>query len=217
MRHSLATYTPHVVDGQVVGIVVHVADVTRMKTLEKALQIAKEEAERLAAHDVLTGLPNRLSLAEDLRRALAGAERRGRMAAVMSLDLDDFKHVNDTYGHDVGDRLLIEVAARLRQTTRDSDVLVRLGGDEFLLLSADIESIAQVEAIAGRIVRDVGRPVRLNGTTVLPTLSVGIALYPQHGTTPEALMASSDRALYLAKKLGRNRYAFAEQHAAPEL
>src|SRR6185312_919862 len=103
LRHSLATYTPHIVDGVVQGIFVHVADVTRMKLLEQELKTAKTKAELLASHDFLTGLPNRVLLRDRITQALALAKRQHEMLAVLTLDIDDFKKVNDTYGHGEGD------------------------------------------------------------------------------------------------------------------
>jgi diguanylate cyclase (GGDEF)-like protein/PAS domain S-box-containing protein len=210
IRCSLATYTPYVVDGAVRGIFVHVADVTRLKKLEEALREAKERAEALATHDFLTGLPNRVLLVDRIEEAIARGKRNQRMAAVLMLDMDAFKQVNDTYGHAEGDRLLIEIAASLKGALRESDTLTRLGGDEFLLLASEMESKTQAEALAARVLQSVRRPFHLTGGIIRPTFSVGIAMYPTHGTTPQSLLANSDHALYAAKRLGKNRFAFAE-------
>lgn len=209
IRYSLATYTPDIVDGQVRGIIAHVADVTCLKKMEQELQAAKAKAEQLATHDFLTGLPNRVLLLDRIVQAFVLAKRKHQMVAVLSLDIDDFKKVNDTYGHGEGDRLLVEIAARAKSLLRESDTLTRLGGDEFLLLAPEVESEEQVEAMAGRILEKMRLPFEIGEATISTTFSLGIALYPRHGTTPEALIASSDRALYMAKKLGKNRYAFA--------
>lgn len=211
IRYSLVTYTPHIVDGQVQGMFVHAADVTPLKKLERELQAAKAKAEELATHDFLTGLPNRVLLPDRITQALALAKRKHQMVAVLSLDIDDFKKVNDTYGHGAGDQLLVEIATRTKSSLRESDTVTRMGGDEFLLLAPEIESVAQAEAMAGRILETVMQPFQLGSATISPTLSLGIALYPHHGTTPEALIANSDRALYVAKNLSKNRYAFANQ------
>jgi diguanylate cyclase (GGDEF)-like protein/PAS domain S-box-containing protein len=210
IRQSLATYTPYIADGQVQGIFVHVVDVTCLKDLERELRIAKDRAEEMATHDFLTGLPNRALLQDRMLQALALSKRNHRMLAVLSLDIDDFKKVNDTYGHGGGDRLLVEVARRVKSTLRESDTVTRLGGDEFLLVEPDVESDAQVATMAGRILDAVRQPFQLGNETLSPTFSMGIALFPRHGTTPEALIASSDRALYAAKARGKNRYAFAD-------
>lgn len=210
IRCSLATYTPYVVDGTVRGIFVHVADVTRLKKLEDELREAKERAEVVATHDFLTGLPNRVLLLDRIAEAIARGKRNQRMAAVLTIDMDAFKQINDTYGHAEGDRLLIEIAGWLKAALRESDTLTRVGGDEFLLLASEMGSAAQAEALAARVLQSVRRPFTLSGGVVRPTFSVGISMYPAHGATPQALLASSDRALYVAKRLGKNRFAFAE-------
>ena len=207
VRHSLATYTPYMVNGGVDGIFVHVADVTPLKKLEAELRAAKSIAEHRAMHDMLTGLPNRLRLLETLGRSIALARRKGRTIAVLNIDVDDFKKINDAYGHAMGDRFLVEVAARLRACARESEIVGRMGGDEFLLIAPDISSATEAEQIAARLLQAAGHPVRLDGKMMLPTLSVGIALYPSHGDSASALLAASDRAMYEAKRLGKNRYA----------
>lgn len=209
IRHGLATYTPHLVGGQVRGIFVHVADVTPLKALERELRIAKAKAEEAAVHDFLTGLPNRVLLLERINQALAIAKRNHELVALLSLDVDDFKKVNDTWGHSVGDQLLIELASRLKRSLRASETVTRLGGDEFLVLVPGVESETQVEILTGRILERLSQPFELQEATLSPTFSLGIAFYPRDGETPEALIASSDRALYIAKRLGKNRYAFA--------
>jgi diguanylate cyclase (GGDEF)-like protein/PAS domain S-box-containing protein len=214
IRYSLATYTPHRVDGRVVGIFVHVADVTPLKTLERELNAAKDKAEYLATHDFLTGLPNRVLLMDRIAQALLSAQRAGHLVAFLSLDIDDFKRINDTHGHGEGDRLLIEIARRTHAAVRESDTVTRLGGDEFLILAPGIQSIAEVETIARRILSSVREPFVVGNETVVPAISLGIAVYPRDGATAEVLIASSDRALYAAKNLGKNRYAFANREEA---
>ena len=210
VRHGLATYTPHFVDGQVRGIFVHVADVTPLKALEHELRVAKAKAEEAAVHDFLTGLPNRVLLLDRINQALALAKRNHELVALLSLDVDDFKKVNDTWGHSAGDQLLIEFASRLKRSLRATETVTRMGGDEFLVLAPGMESETQIEIVAGRILERLSRPFRLKEATISPTFSMGVAFYPRHGVTPEALIASSDRALYRAKRQGKNCYAFAD-------
>ena len=207
-RHSLTTYTPHIVAGQVAGMFVHDADVTPLKRLQHELETARAQAEHLATHDFLTGLPNRVLLLDRFGQALALARRKEQMAAVISLDVDDFKGLNDAFGHAAGDQLLIELAARLTKTLRASDTVTRLGGDEFLLLAPEIDNRRQVEIMAERILDAMWRPFALGPAAVECTVSAGIALFDQDGATPDELIAHSDSALYAAKKQGKNRYAF---------
>jgi len=212
IRHSLATYKPNIVNGKVCGIFVHVADVGPLKQLEQELRVAKNEAEILATHDFLTGLPNRVLLLDRISQAISMSERTHHMVAVLSMDIDDFKKINDSFGHSTGDAFLIEIASRLTHALRKVDSVTRMGGDEFLLLAPEIESRAQVTTMAIRVLEHIKTPLKLADTILSPSCSLGIALYPSEAITPEALIARSDRALYRAKKLGKNRYAFAEEN-----
>lgn len=207
IRHTPATCTPHIVDGKVRGIFVHVADVTPLKQLENELRQAKEHAERLATHDFLTGLPNRVLLNDRIRQALALAKRTQNLIAGATLDLDGFKQINDSLGHAAGDKLLIEVAGRIRHALRDVDTATRLGGDEFFLLLPDIETRAQLEGLATRILDAVRAPVELCGTTLRPSCSLGVAIASDRRIAPEALIEASDKALYAAKALGKNCFS----------
>jgi diguanylate cyclase (GGDEF)-like protein/PAS domain S-box-containing protein len=182
-------------------------DITERKRLQAELEAAKQKMEQLVIYDLLTGVYNRVLLGEKLTEALT--QRNDTLVAILIMDLDNFKQINDTYGHHQGDHLLIEVVARMKKLLRQADTLVRLGGDEFLMIAPGIKSQAQVEAIAIRLLKAVQQPIELAGVTVFPTLSIGLALCPHHGTTPQALMVNSDHALYEAKRMGRNCYAFA--------
>lgn len=211
LRHSLATYTPDIVDGKVQGFFVLVADVTPLKILELKLKAATAKAEELATHDFLTGLPNRVLLNDRISQAIKLAKREHKMVAVMTIDIDDFKKINDTYGHGEGDRLLVEIASRLQDSIRGSDTITRYGGDEFLLLSIpEVASQEHVEIMARRLLEKVSRSFGISGEVVCPTFSIGISLYPNNGTTVKELIANSDKAAYIAKDLGKNRYIFAE-------
>lgn len=218
VRHSLANYIPYFHGGLLLGFFAHVVDVSPLKLLEEQLVEAKVRAEDMATHDFLTGLPNRVLLLDRMSQALANASRRHEMLAVMSLDIDDFKVINDTHGHPEGDRLLVEVAARVRGVLRDADTITRLGGDEFLILAAGIGTAAQAGIVARRVLDRIRAPAEIGGATVLPSVSIGIALYPTHGATPEELIRQSDLAMYQAKHLGKNRCVFAGEDgaAAPE-
>jgi diguanylate cyclase (GGDEF)-like protein len=168
----------------------------------------------LARLDPLTGLSNRLVLNENLERMLAQAYRNNLGLAVHSLDLNHFKAANDSFGHPVGDLLLREVARRLSQLTRASDLLVRLGGDEFILVQTDVSTREQALALASRILTDVSAPYRIDGHDIVLGTSVGIALLPSEQLTPDDLLARADQALYQAKRAG---IGFAIYTVAPQL
>lgn len=207
LRHSLATYIPRVVNGQVQGIFVHVADVELIKRLETALKAAKEEAERLATHDYLTGLPNRLLLQDRIDEALARAMRTGERVYLLGIDVDNFKTINDTYGHPAGDQFLVEIAQRLKSCVRDYDTVARVGGDEFLVLAAGLPD--GIDDLATRMLHSARQPFHVGAAVLTPSLSIGAARFPSNGTTREAIIHACDRALYAAKRLGRDRFVLA--------
>jgi diguanylate cyclase (GGDEF)-like protein len=178
-----------------------------MRRLWEALLGAKAAALDQAHHDILTGLPNRRLLHDRLRVALARANRYGDVLAVLCLDLDGFKGVNDTYGHAAGDELLRQVAGRLGKLMRTEDTAARIGGDEFVVVLSRIEDISYSELVAGRIMRNLRAPYTLHGNTVTISASVGIAAAPADGTEAAALLEAADTALYEAKKLGKARCA----------
>lgn len=206
VRHSLATYIPRVVGQQVVGMFVHVADVEPIKQLEMALIAAKEKAEELATHDDLTGLPNRFLLRDRMDEAMARARRTGEKLYLLNLDVDHFKSVNDSYGHPAGDQFLIEIATRITSCVRDYDTVARIGGDEFVVLTAGRSFDDGIKALATRMLESVRQPCRIGPAVLTPSISMGVAEFPRHGTTLESLMLASDRALYAAKQAGKNRF-----------
>ena len=188
------------------------AEVSQRKELH--LQLAEmteqESAARHAAlHDALTGLANRSLFNDRLEHGLAQAKRLGLTLAVMFMDLDGFKAVNDTYGHDVGDELLRTVADRLRENTREDDTVARVGGDEFLFLVMGANDVPMVASLARKIIDCVQGPCRLTVGQVSIRLSMGIALYPVDGDTSESLVKQADVAMYAAK---RNQSEFAFSH-----
>jgi diguanylate cyclase (GGDEF)-like protein len=174
----------------------------------------KQQADRrirfLAHHDALTGLANRAQLIEKLENALAILPLRGGCLAVHFIDLDHFKEVNDSLGHDGGDFMLKTVAERLRAVTRADDIVARLGGDEFVVVQTDINDKDQVENFARRLTSAVTAPMNLNEQEIVATVSVGVALAPADGTNPERLLKSADLALYKSKADGRNCTCFFE-------
>ena len=169
---------------------------------------AEERARYLAYHDTLTGLPNR-SLAEDrLHLAVSAAEREGTKTALLVVDLDRFKTVNDSLGHSVGDRLLIEVAKRIKGCLRDTDTVCRQGGDEFLVLLPDLGEADACIAVLAKLAEKLAMPFDIEGVELSTTVSVGIAVYPDDGSDLETLLKKADTAMYRAKEAGRNTYRF---------
>ncbi len=177
---------------------------------EQARQRADGEAQarHLASHDLLTGLPNRLCFGERFAPALAHAARHGRRCALMFVDLDGFKGVNDRLGHAAGDAALRELAARMQACVRQSDVVFRMGGDEFTVLLPEIVGPDDTTEIAQRIVTSVAEPLWLQGQRVAVGASVGIAVYPEDGTQPDTLLRNADAAMYAAKEGGRGRHLY---------
>jgi diguanylate cyclase (GGDEF)-like protein/PAS domain S-box-containing protein len=177
------------------------ADITDRKRAEQELRY-------LANYDTLTGLPNRTLLGERLGHAVIRARRSNRKVAVLFLDLDRFKHVNDSMGHAAGDRMLKAAGARLRASVRDADTVARLGGDEFTVVLEDIVSVHEAERIARKLLEVFTQPLELeNGQEVVISPSIGISLYPDHGQVPTDLLKFADTAMYQAKDRGRNTYA----------
>ncbi|MCX7067755.1 MAG: EAL domain-containing protein [Methylococcales bacterium] len=192
------------------GIVTHyvatLTDISERKT-------AEENIKQLAFYDVLTNLPNRRALSERMKYSISLARRDNKQMAVLMLDLDKFKPVNDNFGHAAGDQLLKQVAQRIKARLRDADMVARLGGDEFIILLDEISLHANVERVAKDIIETLAHPfIVTKNDTVQIGVSIGISLYPQHGDNPETLIDNADAALYLAKKQGRGCFAyFSEQ------
>jgi diguanylate cyclase (GGDEF)-like protein len=172
------------------------------------LEQANAELQHQATHDALTGLPNRVLFLDRLGREIAHAERDGHSFAVLAVDLDRFKVINDTLGHGFGDQLLQEIAGRLSSATRAVDTVARTGGDEFLLLISDIRMPADAAVIASKIVADLDKSVLVGGAEVYSSASIGISVYPADGVDSDSLVAHADEAMYFAKQHGRNAFQF---------
>jgi diguanylate cyclase (GGDEF)-like protein/PAS domain S-box-containing protein len=179
-------------------------DVSLRKKHELQLLENQNRLDRMAHHDQLTSLPNRHYLTAFLPNAIAEAKATNSMLGVVFLDLDRFKHINDTRGHETGDKLLQEVAKRLRACVRDSDVVIRMGGDEFVVVFRNVKSYDEVTQGAGRIVETLTRPIIIDRHSLQTTGSVGVSLYPRDGTDMVELLKHSDTAMYQAKDRGRN-------------
>ena len=179
----------------------------RTALLASSLAEANRELAQLALHDTLTRLPNRILLEDRLDQAISKADREGTHFALMFMDLDGFKAINDAYGHDVGDKLLIAVTERLLHLLKGQFTLARIGGDEFVLL-AEGEGPDDAASLANSLVRAIDSPFNLEHYELMVTLSIGIALYPHDGKTERELMFNADAAMYHTKHMGRNGYHF---------
>ncbi|HMD29008.1 MAG TPA: EAL domain-containing protein [Steroidobacteraceae bacterium] len=191
------------VDGRdVLAYVTH--DVSLRRKAEQQIIENQQRLDRMAHHDQLTGLPNRHYLTSFLPQAIEEAKAANTMLGVVFLDLDRFKHINDTRGHETGDKLLQEVAQRLRGCVRDSDVVIRMGGDEFVVVFRNVKTYDEVTIGAGRIIETLNRPIIIDRHQLQTTGSVGVSLYPRDGADMGELLKHSDTAMYQAKDRGRN-------------
>ena len=186
-------------DGNTQNYVALFADITTQK--EHQVQL-----EHIAHYDSLTNLPNRILLADRLQQAIAQSQRRGYSLAVVYLDLDGFKLVNDRYGHDMGDELLITITERLKLALREYDTLARIGGDEFVAVLVDFEKQQDCEAILDRLLLAASNPVTVKGQIMQVSASIGVTLFPYDGVDADLLLRHADQAMYLAKQAGKNRY-----------
>ena len=173
-----------------------------MQAWQNHLQSENESLAHQASHDSLTGLPNRAFFEGRLIRALRSAAKANERVAVLFLDSDRFKDINDNYGHAAGDAVLVAVATRVRAQLREDDLVARLGGDEFAILLSSLHKVEDAQRIADKIIASMDMPIPVPGDTqVLTSLSIGIAIYPDHGATPGALLNAADAAMYQAKRL----------------
>ncbi len=187
--------------GSVTGAVIVFRDVTAARTQSLTMS-------HLAQHDLLTDLPNRLLLNDRLRQAMSLAQRHGEKLAVLYIDIDRFKHVNDSAGHTAGDRLLQSVAQRLLDCVRHSDTVSRQGGDEFVVLLSEVANAKDAAVAAEKMLAALGKPHRIDELELHISASIGIVTYPEDGTTADDLLKNADVAMYRAKECGRNNYQF---------
>ncbi len=170
----------------------------------------REQLLQMAHYDALTGLPNRTLFFDRLHQALHLAARYERLCALLYIDLDGFKSVNDTLGHDAGDELLIEVGERMKKCCRASDTVARLGGDEFIVLLTEVGAAKGAEILAGQILQALEKPFPLKKGQVAVGASIGISIYPTHGESSDVLLKSADRAMYCSKEQGKNTFTVAD-------
>ena len=191
-------------------VLMRVHNMLEVRLLHEEARNNAKLLESLALHDPLTGLANRRLLAERIWMAMANARRNKTEMALLYLDLDGFKQVNDTLGHAYGDLLLKSIAARLVDSVREEDTVARLGGDEFMIALWHVGSADDVSAVALKLVHSVSQPYPIDGHTVNITTSAGVSIYPAHGKDADTLMKSADAALYQAKRAGKNAYRIAQ-------
>ena len=190
-----------------------------LEAWQSHLQSENESLAHQASHDSLTGLPNRAFFEGRLMRALRNANKLGERVAVLFLDSDRFKELNDNFGHAAGDAVLMAVANRIRAQLREEDLVARLGGDEFAVLLTPLYKTEDAERIADKILASMEIPILVPGDAqVLTSLSIGVAVYPDHGTTPGALLSAADSAMYQAKRLSRGaQYTVGSEYPAADV
>ncbi|MBK7002221.1 MAG: EAL domain-containing protein [Rhodoferax sp.] len=185
--------------GNTLNYVALFIDITPMKEHQRQL-------ERIAHYDALTALPNRVLLADRMQQAMLHSQRRNNALAVAYLDLDGFKAVNDTYGHNVGDDLLIALTARMKAVLRDGDTLARIGGDEFVAVLVDIAQVKDCEMVLERLLKAASDPLLVDNIQLQVSASIGVTMYPQDAVDVDLLMRHADQSMYMAKQAGKNRY-----------
>ncbi|MEH6556294.1 MAG: EAL domain-containing protein [Oceanicoccus sp.] len=186
-------------NGAIKNYVAMSSDITLMKEHQ-------DQLERSAHYDPLTNLPNRVLLADRLGQAMLRCQRHQQSLAVVFLDLDGFKVVNDTYGHDIGDELLIALSQHMKETLREGDTLSRFGGDEFVAVLADLSKAEDCEPVLERLLKAAATPTTVSDAVIKVSASIGVTLYPQDGVDADQLMRHADQAMYVAKQAGKNRY-----------
>jgi two-component system cell cycle response regulator len=196
---------------------IRIRNMLEVRLLYKTVAEQSRLQTEMALHDALTGLPNRRLLTDRIEIAIQHANRNHQMIALMYMDLDGFKEVNDRHGHQSGDRLLQIVADRLRSATRQEDTVARIGGDEFIMLLPDITNVDAAVRPASKVLHLLATPFNIDGLSVRVTASVGVAFYPADAANAEALLARADKALYEAKRSGKNRYHFTDLPALSEI
>ncbi len=185
-------------------------DISQRKKIEKELKENEAKLVYRARHDALTNLPNRFMFNEVITHEMLKAKREDKKVALLFLDFDGFKNINDFYGHDTGDELLVQATKRLKEEIRESDYLFRFGGDEFVFLFSDFKDENDIVKIAEKLNNTFSLPFSVNGYLLKIGISIGIAVYPDDGTTSEELLRNADIAMYKAKERGKNRYVFFE-------
>lgn len=205
-------------DGKIIGTVGAGRDITDLKKIQNDLEESLKELERQrelfeyqANHDLLTDLPNRVLFLDRLNQSIHHAQRFNKKMAVIFIDLDNFKEINDSLGHDIGDKILIEASKRLSGQMRQYDTLSRLGGDEFCIIVNDVKGQGEIETVIGKCMQVIKEPFFICNSTLHLSMSAGISFYPNDGDDANTLLKNSDAAMYKAKRKGRNTYSFYDE------
>lgn len=205
-------------DGDIIGTIGTARDITELKKTEldleknlKILQEHKEELEYQANHDLLTSLPNRILFMDRLEQSIKRAHRYESKTALLFIDLDHFKEINDSLTHEIGDRVLLEISQRLKEDIRESDTLSRLGGDEFGIILNDVEDIENISEFITNKMQLLNEPIIIDNHTLYISMSIGISIYPNDGESASELLKNADAAMYKAKNDGRNTYSFYDE------
>jgi len=205
-------------NGKIIGTVGAGRDITKLKKIQtdlekslKVLDLQREQLEYQANHDSLTGLPNRILFTDRLKQSIKISQTNQKQVAIVFIDLDHFKEINDSLGHNVGDKVLVEVTKRIESTMRKSDSLARLGGDEFCVILNDIDDVDDVSDIILKEMESLKEPIEVNGNTLYIGMSVGISMYPNDGEDASSLLKYADAAMFKAKNDGRNTYCFYDE------
>lgn len=205
-------------DGKIIGTVGTGRDITKLKStqldLEKSIQtlnLQREQLEYQANHDYLTNLPNRVLFIDRLEQSINRAQRDKNKIAVLFVDLDHFKEINDSLGHDIGDKILVEVSKRMKNQVQKSDTLSRLGGDEFCIILNDIVNVGAVTDIIMNLKDGLKEPIQVENNTLYIGMSLGVSIYPDDGEDASSLLKNADAAMYKAKDDGRNTYCFYDE------
>ncbi len=196
--------------GKILNYVALFSDISKIKK-------SNEKIEFLAHHDPLTGLPNRLLLKARLNKSIETSKKENKKLALIFIDIDNFKLINDTYGHSIGDNIINLVASRLQNSVRKDDTISRIGGDEFILVIEDINELSHIEKVAQSIMDNFSKPIKMHEYLFDVTLSMGISIYPHDGYNDEDLIKHADTAMYSAKNLGKNQYQFYKNEMTNEI
>lgn len=199
----------------ILGIVFARISVNQANNQADKLADANAELERIARHDPLTGLPNRLFMNDYIAQVIIEAKRYNKLGALLFIDLDGFKSINDVYGHDIGDKYLIAIAGLMQQKLRQADIVIRLGGDEFVIVLTELKNRTNATTVAEKLLSKLSSEIEVGGHQVKASASIGICYYPNKNDTVDSLLRCADDAMYQAKQQGKNQF-HVDEHISPD-